>query len=71
MIYKTSDGNYVISSRGVWLPGSYASEQAAKYAFRFSDRVIKDMQDIINECKSPEDRNITFEMLQAVRRKMK
>ncbi len=35
VIYPVDNG-YIISSGGVWLPGVYASERAARYAFRFS-----------------------------------
>ncbi len=35
MIHEV-DGEYVISSGRVWLPGVYATERAARYAFRFS-----------------------------------
>lgn len=37
------DGGYVISSRGAWLPGVYATERAARYAFRFSNEELADL----------------------------
>lgn len=47
MIYNTSCG-YIISSGGVYLPGVYESEQAARYAFRFPNKALHDLQDEIN-----------------------
>jgi hypothetical protein len=64
MIHKVDDG-YVISSHQVWLPGSYADERAAKYAFRFPDEELQKLQNEI----APE--RITFEMLQNLRQKLK
>lgn len=40
MIYPVDDG-FVISSGGVWLPGVYATERAARYAFRFSNEDLE------------------------------
>ena len=34
MIYKCDDGTYVVSDDGVWLPGAYATEEAARIACR-------------------------------------
>lgn len=39
MIYPV-EGGFVISSRGMWLPGVYADERAARYAFRFSNEEL-------------------------------
>lgn len=64
-IYKVDDG-YVISSHDVWMPGVYSTERAAKYAFRFSDKVLYELQESVNP-----DGIITFEMLQEQRRKSK
>jgi len=55
--------SYVISSRSVWLPGVYASERAARYAFRFSNATLQALQDSVNPGGV-----ITFEMLQAAYR---
>lgn len=47
MIQKTDNGLYVISSRQVWKPGVYATEGAARYAFRFDDEILQSIQDKI------------------------
>tara|TARA_R100001039_G_C1801494_1_gene78055 strand:+ start:230 stop:469 length:240 start_codon:yes stop_codon:yes gene_type:complete len=47
MIQKVDDG-YVISSRGVWLPGVYESEKAARVAFMLSDAVLASLQEKAN-----------------------
>lgn len=60
MIHKVND-LYVISAYGVWLPGAYDSERAARYAFRFDYETLKAIR---NKVGQP----ITFEMLQNVRR---
>ena len=48
MIHKTGEGRYVISSRGVWMPGCYADEGTARYAFRFPDEALQRLQDDAN-----------------------
>jgi hypothetical protein len=63
VIFKV-DGGYVISSNNVWLPGSYESERAAKYAFKFSSRVLQRLQDKANERAGGEGGVITFADLQ-------
>lgn len=63
MVYYVSEsGRYVVSSGGTWIPGSYDSERAAKYACRFTDRELQSLQDEL------QGRAITFEMLQQLRR---
>lgn len=52
------ENNYVISSHGYWLPGSYESAAAAIYAFRFTDEILQALQDTVNPGGV-----ITFEML--------
>lgn len=47
MLYKVESG-FVISSRGVWLPGCYEDERTARYAFRFSDETLQRLQDDAN-----------------------
>ena len=64
MIYKVKD-HYVISSSHVWMPGAYDSERAAKYAFRFPDKVLRRLQDSVNPGGV-----ITYEMLQQEGRPM-
>ena len=63
MICKTTNGSYVASSNGVWLPGSYDSERTARYAFRFSDDVLLTLQKKINH----RGRLITFDALREAR----
>jgi hypothetical protein len=65
MIYKIVDekgmDRYGISSGGTWLPGSYGSERAAKYAFRFKDQDLYNLQQKKN---ATDDSPISFEDLQ-------
>ena len=61
MIYKTENG-YVISSGHVWIPGAYDSERAAKYAFRFPDKELQELQNKKNPTL------ITFKDLQELRK---
>lgn len=66
MIYQT-DNSFVISSRQVWLPGSYADKRAANYAFRFPDEVLQRLQDEVNAKESdPNRRVITYEILKTI-----
>lgn len=44
MIYPV-EGGFVISSHGTWLPGVYADERAAKYAFRLTDAQLAELND--------------------------
>jgi hypothetical protein len=64
MIHKTHLG-YVISASQVWLPGLYADERAAKYAFRFPDEALVELQG------NDPSRAITFEELQEFQRELK
>ncbi len=62
-------GSFVISSHHCWREGVYDSARTARYAFRFSDEQLKKLQDKVNsENANPDDRVITFEMLQELRR---
>jgi hypothetical protein len=64
MIHPTRSGDgYVISSRGMWLPGVYETERAARYAFRFPDEVLQDLSERI--CR--DGRVITSADLRAAR----
>lgn len=65
MIYKTDDGAFVISSHQVWLPGCFESERAAKYAFRFSNEELQELQNAA--CEKHPKRVITFNDLQVKR----
>jgi hypothetical protein len=60
VIHAYDDGTFAIASRGCWLPGVYADERAARYAFRFGDDVLALLRD---RCAGP----IAFEDLQAMR----
>lgn len=71
MIRKVNNG-FVISSHGVWLPGCYDSERAAKYAFRFPDEDLQRLQGKVNARESDVSRRmISFEMLQELARERK
>jgi hypothetical protein len=70
MIRLTEDGCFVISAYNCWRPGVYATERAARYAFRFDDRDLQKLQNELNmNNKRVEDRVITFEMLQKLRKR--
>jgi hypothetical protein len=45
MLFHNSDGSIVISSHGCWMPGTYASNAAAQYAFQFDDKVLAALRD--------------------------
>lgn len=67
MIYETDRGSFVISSGGTRLPGSFATRQAALYAFQFRCEDLQALQDHANATREP--RNITMQDLQEWRRK--
>lgn len=56
---------YVISSNHVWLPGCFDSVRTAKYAFRFTYKQLKELQNSVNPGA------ITFEMLKELRESLK
>ncbi len=58
-------GGFVISSHRVWRPGSYATRQAAQYAFRFTDEQLSELQGKV----APD--YITMEMLKELRKRSK
>lgn len=63
MIHKVDGSNlYVISAYGVWLPGTYDSERAARYAFRFDYETLKAARESAGWLQP-----ITFDLLQQVR----
>ncbi len=66
MIHTTDTGDFVISSYDCWRPGCYDTERAAKYALRFIDEALLEMQEEANQ--ADKDRLITFERLQRYRR---
>lgn len=43
MIYRV-ENHFVISSGGMWLPGCYATRQAARYAFQFTNEDLYTLQ---------------------------
>jgi len=53
------DGVFLISAYGIWKPGCYADERAAKYAYRFCDQDLNNLQNGVNPGGI-----ITFKMLQ-------
>lgn len=66
VIYKI-DGGFVISSKGTWLPGSYDSERTARYAFRFKDAELHELQTRKNVEAGGIGGAITFKDLKALR----
>jgi hypothetical protein len=56
--------SYVIASHGVWLPGCYATRQAARYAFRFAYDRLQALQRQANARVGGTGGMITFEDLQ-------
>jgi len=60
---------WVIASHWMWLPGIYATEAAAKWAFKFPDAVLQELNDRICDHRL-ENRPITTEDLRAARAKM-
>lgn len=67
MIRKTEDGCFVISAYGVWRPGAFASETAARAGQRLKDQDIQQLQDAAIERGG--DRIITLEDIHAYRRR--
>ena len=65
MIYYIRVEEYVISSRGSWLPGVYADTKAARWAYQFSHVTLAQLTDMINV---GEGRSITTEDLKEARR---
>ena len=64
MIYHVKEsGAWVISSHDVWLPGSYETEKAARYAFRFDRSQLASLQDQKNEMAGGSGGVITFDDL--------
>jgi hypothetical protein len=71
-IFKHGDGQYVIGSGGLWLPGVYEDERTAKYAFRFPNADLRQLQDRVNAKERDEEKRvITFVMLQELRKQGK
>lgn len=51
MIKRTDEGDFVISSRGQWLPGIYADEAAANLAFRVNPLRLRELWE--SKCPQP------------------
>jgi hypothetical protein len=43
-VHKQEDGPCVISASGIWLPGCYEDERAARFAFRISDEAKQELE---------------------------
>lgn len=67
MIHKTDDGTFVASSKSGWIPGCFDSERAARYAFRFTNEQLQQLQDEKNKTSSV----ITFKDLQELKQKLR
>lgn len=63
VIIKTDNGTYVISSYGVWLPGSFDSRETANYAFQFQDSTLSRLQAEANKRAGGSGGVITMEDL--------
>lgn len=57
------DNGYVISSKGMWLPGIYEDIKTARYAFQFSNEHLQKLSHKICNIKN-ENRPITKQDLQ-------
>lgn len=44
-IHKLEDGTCVIGSGGLWLPGCYEDERAARFAFRLPNEELARLRD--------------------------
>lgn len=66
MIHPGKDGTFQISSHDMWLPGIYASEQAARYAFRFGSSDLSQLSERVCSFHR-EDRAITMDDLRELR----
>ena len=68
MIQKIESG-YVIGANQVWLPGVYESKRAARFAFRFNDEELQDLQDMVNKRAGGVGGRITLEDLRSCSRR--
>ncbi len=44
-IHKLENGTFVISANDIWLPGTYADERAARFAFKLTDEQKAELRD--------------------------
>lgn len=70
MIHEVRN-KFAISSHQVWMPGCYESKRAANYAFRFSDRELRTLQNMANERNGGYDGVITMNDLKEYRKNNK
>ena len=59
---------FVISSHQVWMPGAYDTERTARYAFRFKDRELQQLQDEANKRNGGFDGVITMDDLKKLKK---
>lgn len=67
-IHKLKDGTCVIGAGGVWLPGCYENERAARFAFRLSDEAKAELRDAAIEAGN---KVITWQDIKNYRESMK
>jgi hypothetical protein len=65
-VYPTN-GGFVVSDNGIWLPGSYATEAGARRAATFSDEVLSELQERKNQEAGGQGGTITDTDLDALR----
>jgi hypothetical protein len=46
-VYEVN-GTFMISSDDAWLPGNYDTQRTARWAFRFPDAVLTDLEERAN-----------------------
>jgi len=67
MIHQLPEGQFVISSHRVWIPGAYDTRATAQYAFQFCDEILDQLQYEANVGK-PEFNVITMADLKKARK---
>lgn len=66
-IYRHTDGRFTVAEKGVWIPGVYDTEEAARYAVGLSDAVLQALQQAMNEREADfAKRYLTLDMLKEV-----
>lgn len=69
-IHVCGDGKYCISSNQVWMPGVYENEKCARYAFRFSDSVLRQLMDEANLRVGGKGGTITYQDLKLAKQRL-
>lgn len=69
-IHICGDGKCCISSNQVWMPGVYENEKCARYAFRFSDSVLRQLMDEANEREGGAGGTITYKDLKLAKQRL-